>query len=172
MMTRVRILTPLVAALFAGVACSDDDDNGSGPATEFVAVLSGDNEVPPVATDAAGTATLTVEDDAISYTIDNVTDLLNPVVAHIHVEAEGANGPVRLNLCGTGAPEPECAVGEDVLATGSNGVTLGITFDSLVSAMRSGGAYVNVHTSDLVPPDNSGPGDFPGGEIRGQIEPQ
>lgn len=171
MTIRVRMLTPLVAALFAGVGCSDDD-GGSAPATEFVAVLSGDNEVPPVATDAAGTATLTVEDDAISYTIDNVTDLLNPVVAHIHVEVEGANGPVRLNLCGTGAPEPECAVGEDVLATGSNGVTLGITFDSLVSAMRSGGAYVNVHTSDLVPPDNSGPGDFPGGEIRGQVEPQ
>jgi hypothetical protein len=26
-----------------------------------------------------------------------------------------------------------------------------------------------VHTNDGVPPPNTGPGDFPGGEIRGQI---
>jgi hypothetical protein len=94
------------------------------------------------------------------------------VVAHIHVQVEGMNGPVRLNLCGTGAPEPECASGDGVLATGTNGTTLGITFDSLVSAMRTGGAYVNVHTDDGVDPPNTGAGDMAGGEIRGQIEPQ
>ena len=32
-----------------------------------------------------------------------------------------------------------------------------------------GGAYTNVHTNDGVDPANTGPGDFPGGEIRGQI---
>jgi hypothetical protein len=171
MKIRLRTLTPLVAALLAGVACSDDDDGGAGPATDFIAVLSGDNEVPPVATDAAGNATLSIEGDQIAYTV-NVTDLANPVVAHIHVQVEGQNGPVRLNLCGTGAPEPECASGDGVLATGTNGATLGITFDSLVSAMRTGGAYVNVHTDDGVDPPNTGAGDMAGGEIRGQIEPQ
>jgi hypothetical protein len=35
--------------------------------------------------------------------------------------------------------------------------------------MGSGAAYVNVHTSDGVEPPNTGPGDFPGGEIRGQV---
>jgi hypothetical protein len=35
--------------------------------------------------------------------------------------------------------------------------------------MEAGTAYVNVHTNDNVPPPNTGPGDFPGGEIRGQI---
>jgi len=35
--------------------------------------------------------------------------------------------------------------------------------------MRDGGAYVNVHTNDGVAPGNTGPGDFPGGEIRGQL---
>jgi hypothetical protein len=35
--------------------------------------------------------------------------------------------------------------------------------------MESGGAYVNIHTNDGVAPTNTGPGDFPGGEIRGQI---
>jgi hypothetical protein len=36
--------------------------------------------------------------------------------------------------------------------------------------MRSGNAYVNVHTNDGVAPTNSGPGDFPGGEVRGQFK--
>ena len=43
------------------------------------------------------------------------------------------------------------------------------TFADVVAKMRSGGAYVNVHTNDGVAPTNTGPGDFPGGEIRGQI---
>ena len=33
----------------------------------------------------------------------------------------------------------------------------------------SGDTYVNLHTNDGVDPQNSGAGDFPGGEIRGQI---
>ena len=39
----------------------------------------------------------------------------------------------------------------------------------LVDQMRAGNAYINVHTNDGVAPINTGPGDFPGGEIRGQI---
>jgi hypothetical protein len=38
----------------------------------------------------------------------------------------------------------------------------------VVAAVESGNAYVNVHTNDGVDPPNTGPGDFPGGEIRGQ----
>jgi hypothetical protein len=30
--------------------------------------------------------------------------------------------------------------------------------------------YVNVHTNDGVAPTNTGPGDFPGGEVRGQLQ--
>jgi hypothetical protein len=40
---------------------------------------------------------------------------------------------------------------------------------ALVDAMRAGNTYVNVHTNDGVDPVNTGPGDFPGGEIRNQI---
>jgi hypothetical protein len=57
--------------------------------------------------------------------------------------------------------------------TGTNGTTVGtpaITFDELVEAMRSGGAYVNVHTDDGEGEQNTGPGDMASGEIRGQIE--
>jgi hypothetical protein len=158
----------LSALLLAVPGCDDDDDE---PAENFSAALSGTNEVPPVPTTATGSATLSVSGDQISYTV-NVTDLQNAVVAHIHVAPPGENGPVRLNLCGTGAPLPPCVSGTGVLATASNGTTVGtpaITFDSLVSAMRSGGAYVNVHTDDGVGEQNTGPGDMATGEIRGQI---
>jgi hypothetical protein len=167
----IRLILAL-AAIAPLVAACDDDEGPSGDATQFSAQLTGEEEVPPVPTTASGTATLEVEGDVINYTIDNVTDLENPVVAHIHIGEVGANGPVRLNLCGTGAPVPDCAVGEEVLVTGSNGTTVGapaITFDELVEAMRSGGAYVNVHTDDGEGEQNTGPGDMASGEIRGQI---
>lgn len=41
---------------------------------------------------------------------------------------------------------------------------------AVVEAMRNGNAYVNAHTDDGVDPPDTGPGDFPDGEIRGQIE--
>ena len=155
-MNGYRMLKIAFAALLATVpACGDDDP--VSPATSFTATLTGANEVPPVTTTATGAATLAVVNSQLTYTV-NVSNLSNAVVAHIHVAAAGANGPVRLNLCGTGAPEPGCTSGTGVLVTGTNGTALGITFDSLLSAMRTGGAYVNVHTSANQ-----------GGEIRGQV---
>jgi hypothetical protein len=165
-----RILKIMVAALVPVVsACGDDEP--SGPATSFTATLSGADEVPPVSTTATGSASFSVADNQITYTV-NVTNLQNALVSHIHIAPAGENGLVRLNLCGTGAPQPACASGTGVLATGTNGTTVGtpaITFDSLVSAMRSGGAYVNVHTDDGQGQPNTGPGDMASGEIRGQI---
>ena len=38
-----------------------------------------------------------------------------------------------------------------------------------LAAIESGNTYINVHTDDGVAPANTGPGDFPGGEIRGQV---
>jgi hypothetical protein len=173
-MNTVRALKfALVLLIPVAFACDDDDDdnNTPEPATNFTAELSGANEVPAVTTPATGTATLSVDDDEITYTID-VTDLQNALVAHIHIAPAGVNGPVRLNLCGTGDPQPACTSGTGVLATGTNGTTVGdppITFDSLLSAMRTGGAYVNVHTS-VADCTLGQPGCNPGGEIRGQIE--
>jgi hypothetical protein len=155
-------LTVTSVALAVGVlACGDD--NPANPATSFTAALSGANEVPPVTTAATGTAELTINDAQIEYTV-NVTGIENALVAHIHTGREGQNGPVRLNLCGTGDPQPPCTSGTGVLATGTNGTTVGdppITFDELVEAMRSDSAYVNVHTTQNQ-----------GGEIRGQVVPE
>jgi hypothetical protein len=64
---------------------------------------------------------------------------------------------------------------QGVLAEGSItsaslvGPLAGMDFSVLVAAIRAGGIYVNVHTNDGVAPANTGPGDFPGGEIRGQV---
>ena len=162
----------MAVVLTAVAACDDDDDGGTEPDTEFEAALSGENEVPPVTTTATGTATLTIEGSEIVYRVE-VVNLENVLVSHIHVGAEGENGDVRMNLCNT-TDTPACATtGSGVLVEGSNAVTQGgITFDSLVSAIRAGNAYVNVHTSDGDEIPNEGPGDFPGGEIRGQITPQ
>lgn len=49
------------------------------------------------------------------------------------------------------------------------GPLAGMDFSVLVAAIRAGGVYANVHTNDGVAPANTGPGDFPGGEIRGQL---
>ena len=159
----------LVALLPLIPACGDDE---AGSTNTFSATLSGANEVPPVpTTTATGTADFAVSGTAITYTV-NVASIENAVVAHIHIAPVGENGPVRLNLCGTGAPEPACTSGTGVLATGTNGTTVGspaITFDELVAAMSSGNAYVNVHTNDGVGQPNTGPGDMQSGEIRGQI---
>ena len=156
-------LLPLLAA------CGDDEP--SGPATSFSAALSGGEEVPPVTTTATGTATFDIVGDQINYTV-NVVGVSNAVVSHIHIAPDGENGPVRMDLCGTGAPLPACTSGTAVLATGSNGTTVGspvITFDELVEAMRTGNAYVNVHTDDGIGQPNTGAGDMQSGEIRGQI---
>jgi hypothetical protein len=163
-----RILKIAVAALLVAIpGCGDDEPTGL--ATSFSASLSGADEVPANASTATGTATLTVSGSQINYTV-NVTGLQNALLAHIHVAPVGENGPVRLNLCGTGDPQPPCVSGTGVLATGTNGTTVGgITFEDLLSAMRSGDAYVNVHTDNGQPPPNTGPGDLVAGEIRGQV---
>lgn len=117
----------------------------------------------------------TVDFKLIASNIDNV------IMAHIHCGRFGENGPIRIWLYPvvgpTGAPAPSGAGPQNgVLASGTfsaGGVTcpasaVGQTM-SLVDAMRAGLTYVNVHTNDGVAPANTGPGDFPGGEVRGQL---
>ena len=167
-MNGLAIPKVVLAALFPIVAACGDD--GPSDANSFSATLSGANEVPAVTTPATGTATFTVSGSEITYTV-NATNLTNVVLGHIHLAAAGVNGTVRLNLCGTGAPPPACTSqpgATGVVATGTNGTAVGITFDELLAAMRSGGAYVNLHTNAQgCTPGN--PGCNAGGEIRGQI---
>lgn len=132
--------------------------------------LSGDEEVPARDTQAQGQATFHLSDDGESLDYRLIaSNIENVVASHIHCAPEGVNGPVIQLLYG-----PAAAGGgrtDGVLAEGSfappAGACSGTTF---LDAMRSGLTYVNVHTNDGVGPTDTGPGDFPGGEIRGQIE--
>ena len=179
--TGFEIRAPLFAA---------SEGNGGNGDINMGTHLTGDEEVLIVApgaphpsdSRAQGEAIFRVNDDGtvdfrlIASNIDNV------IMAHIHCGRPGQNGPIRMWLSPvigpTGAPGP----------TGSgphNGVLASGTFNpsgvicpaanvgtdmALLEAIRAGLTYVNVHTNDGVAPTNTGPGDFPGGEIRGQID--
>ena len=141
----------------------------------FTAHLVGSEEVPARDTLATGQAFFQLSKDGteLRYLLI-VADIDNVVASHIHVGAAGVNGPVVAFLAGPFAPGGGQTAG--VLAEGTitaanlTGPLAGQTLDDLIAAMQSGNAYVNVHTNDGVGGVNTGPGDFPGGEIRGQIE--
>ena len=136
--------------------------------------LSGDQEVPARATQARGNLLLDLSDDGLTLSYKLIaTNITNVVAAHIHVGAAGTNGPVVLFLFGPAPPAGGRVDGilSQGTATAANltGPLTGQPLSALIDAIRAGNAYVNVHTNDGVDPPNTGPGDFPGGEIRAQI---
>jgi len=165
------ILLLVVFAMSAAPASVQASDN-------FTAILSGGDEVPARDTLARGVATFkwNKEGTELRYTLI-AANIENVVAAHIHCGAPGVNGPVGVTLYSSGgvlgagrfdgvlaqatktAPDPAAAAA-------CNWVTMADVFN----AMQSGNTYVNVHTNDGVAPTNTGAGDFPGGEIRGQVQ--
>ena len=143
-------------------------------AKKFVIHLDGGNEVPERDTSATGQAVfqLNSAESEISYKLI-VANIENVVAAHIHLGIAGVNGPVVVFLAGPFAPgggRVDGIIGEGTItAADLTGPLVGQDFAVLVTAMRSGGTYVNVHTNDGLEPTDTGPGDFPGGEVRGQI---
>jgi len=147
----------------------------------FGTPLSGAEEVPVRETRARGNAIfqLNAEGTAISYKLI-VANINNAFMAHIHQNVVGANGPITVWLYPSTTPGQQEPFGQGrldgVIAQGTItaadlvGPLAGQPLSALVSDLSTGNAYVNVHTNDGVDPANTGPGDFPGGEIRGQIE--
>jgi hypothetical protein len=139
----------------------------------FVATLSGGQEVPARDTQARGVATfkLSADGTALAFKL-NVANIDNVVAAHIHCGAVGVNGPVGVTLF-VGAPgggRVSGTLAEGAITAPDAGNGCGWTdLAAVLAAMASGATYVNVHTNDGVDPPNTGPGDFPGGEIRGQV---
>ena len=108
----------------------------------------------------------------IAANIDNV------FMAHIHMQVPGQNGPIVVWLYPSTAPvpgPPGAGRTDGVLAEGTitaanlTGPLTGQPLADLVAAMRTGNAYVNLHTNDGVDGIDTGAGDFPGGEIRADI---
>ena len=159
----------LVLLLFAvaGLAAAGDNNN-------YSVHMDGDTEVPANASKATGQAVFKLSADgaSLSYKL-SVANLDNPIAAHIHVGPPGVNGPVVAFLFGPAVPGDGTANG--VIAQGTItaanlvGPLAGQPLSALVEALNSDNAYVNVHTNDGVPPAGTGPGDLPGGEIRGNF---
>ena len=166
-MRRTVVLVGMLAlGLLAVVPSAVAGDN-------FVATLSGGQEVPARDTQARGVATFKLRQDgaALAFKV-NVANIENPFMAHIHCGAVGINGPIGVTLF-MGAPAAGRVNGtlaEGTITAPDPGNACGWTdLATVLAAIESGSTYVNVHTNDGVDPPNTGPGDFPGGEIRGQV---
>ncbi|MDP2997122.1 MAG: CHRD domain-containing protein [Bryobacterales bacterium] len=150
---------------------------GDPPAAKnFGAHLDGGQEVPARETPAQGQAIfhLNADETAISYQVI-VANINNVVASHIHFAAAGTNGSVVAFLAGPfppgGGPSNGILGQGTITAASLVGPLAGFSIADLAVLMRAGMIYVNVHTNDGVDPTNTGPGDFPGGEIRGQVRP-
>jgi allophanate hydrolase subunit 2 len=129
----------------------------------FVADLVGSEEVPPVRTDAFGSAKFKVSRDeermAYRLTVNNLDEFTQ---AHIHLGRRGMNGPVVAFLFGL--VDPAISVDRGIVEgviTGDDlvGPLQGKPLSALIDLMRKGKTYVNAHTVEN-----------PDGEIRGQIK--
>ncbi len=132
------------------------------------------NQVPAVLANSHGNFRAQInQDGTISFEL-SYADMSSAVTqAHIHFGAGKTNGGVVVFLCG--GPKPACPASGTVTgtltaadvsvlpATNSDSVIpQGIApgdLAGLITAIRTGNAYVNVHTEA-----------FPSGEIRGQVQ--
>ncbi len=149
-----RLLAP--AALLLAAGCSD-----TGPAGErALAILSGQNEVPPVVTTAGGSAAFTILSDGtveFSLTVQNITGV---TAARLYQGQPGAIGTILLTLYADASGSPPIASQTLVAGRITPADVAPVPMDSLLTLLRTAGAYVNVHTTGR-----------PNGEIRGQIVP-
>ena len=160
-MRRFAWMGVLALAGLANVSCNDALEGKE----VFIATLSGGEEVPARSTAANGTAQFLVEGNQITYAIE-IDDITAITAAHIHTAAPGVNGPVRLFLypAPPNTSAPQVTVTDKTIlveATVDSAAVNGVSYEQLLDAMRTGNAYVNVHTTQ-----------FPGGEMRGTIRPQ
>ena len=163
------IVLVLMGGLLVGVLGS----TVSAQPSTFRAVLSGGDEVPARDTDARGVATFRLDAGGTELGFQLVVaNIENVFAAHIHCGVAGMSGPIGVTLFmgapGGGRTDGVLAAGS-VTAPDPGNLCGWVDLDDVVAALESGNAYVNVHTDDGIDPANTGPGDFPGGEIRGQV---
>ena len=127
-------------------------------APAFLALLNGANERPtPNSSTGTGAATLTVNSTTVNYTVAYQGITGPPTGLHIHSPG-GVNAVagVSVNLLTT----PLTATSGVLTGsfTAANIPNASVSLDSLVTLLRNGNAYVNLHSTT-----------FGGGEIRGQV---
>ncbi len=175
-----KTTAPQLSGAVVGASMDRGGDGNAGQRLD-ITLLRGDEEVPPRATDAMGRLALKLDPDGqtVSYVLE-VSGIRNVTQAHIHMAAKGVNGSIIVWLFPSARPT--------TTALPSGGGPVSFTYEGtftaadfrapfagqplsvLLDAIAAGAAYGNVHTNDGVGDPNTGPGDFPGGEIRGQLE--
>jgi hypothetical protein len=133
--------------------------------------LTGYHETPAVSSTGIGEFVAEIDDEAetIAYTLSYASLEGDAAQAHIHLGQRSVAGGVSAFLCG-GGDKPPCPLragtvtgvidAADVIGPTVQGIAPGEIME-LIKAIRTGTAYVNVHTSK-----------HGGGEIRGQIADQ
>jgi CHRD domain len=153
-----RITIPKALAIISSLAfvvvCSIAITQPSAYAQQqqsIIAKLTGKNEVPPVNTQATGTAQFQLSSDGKELNYDlSAINLNGFMMAHIHQGKAGENGqPVAPLQMGKGK----------VTSSDLQGSLAGKQISDLVDIIKNGQAYVNVHTDQNQ-----------NGEIRGQID--
>ena len=157
--TRLYVLLTVVMIVTLGGASYAVADGGKRNFRG--AHLHGFNEVPSLMTAGKGSfrAELNRDANTIAYEL-RWTDV-TATAAHLHFGQRDVNGAIVVHLCGTGG-KPACPANGNLNGTfGAGDVTAaqGLdTFAELLTALRAGRVYVNVHSAT-----------FPGGEIRAQL---
>jgi hypothetical protein len=173
----------LSGAVVSGVVADRNKEfgNDNGDQRTIETKLSGDEEVPVRITGAHGSANVRLAKDGQSIDFQLVVnDIRNITQAHIHMNVPGQNGPIVVwffpSVKSTAALPGGGGEHHGMLAQGTftaadlRGPLAGHPLSDLIAAIAAGRTYVNVHTDDGVAPTNTGPGDFPGGEVRGQLD--
>jgi uncharacterized protein (TIGR03382 family) len=142
------------------LAAATTATTASAQVVNFTSILNGLQEVPANASPATGAATMSIDLSTLAFTIDLSFSGLSSgmTIAHIHRAPAGSNGPIVIWLDGMNTPTttPTIPMG----ATSFSGTLTGTWPAIRLPELLAGNTYFNIHT-----------GQFPGGEIRGQIIP-
>ena len=179
---RTAIFAPIgVLALVASFAVPTLVDAKPGR-ERFEGDLTGAQEAPTARiTPASGRGRTELRDDnELRYDV-HVNHIENVVVSHIHAGQPGVAGPVCVTLYGpvaagggreNGKLVDGTATALDANLSATALAACGGSWEGFLTLHRAGNTYFNVHTNDGDATPNEGPGDFPGGEIRGQALPR
>ena len=161
-MIKLTLVGAVLAAMVVALVIAAPGGGSQAEANDrnFVANLSGGEEVPPVETRGRGQAVIRLSNDgtALQFKLI-VAQLGNIVAAHIHCAPAGVNGPVGVTLFSGSPTTTNGILAHDTVTAPNPANACGWSDLSAVgAAMSSGNTYVNVHTLQNL-----------AGEVRGQI---
>jgi hypothetical protein len=179
-----KVAMPLAAAAAVVLMVAPARGDGDGHKSKNLRTeLKASREVPVVVSGATGSFRARIADDGMSFDYElDYEDFEGAVTqSHIHLGQAFATGGISVWLCQTDANPAPLSVRADTPVCGAPGgdgpeasgtisaadvigpvgqaVPVG-AFADLMWAIRTGNAYVNVHSTSA-----------PGGEVRGQLSP-